>query len=73
MIREFTKPLEISVDSLISKEEAEDLERQTTFTLADAIREGSLSTTQEYGWGGNSKACALSAAYIAARNRGYIV
>jgi hypothetical protein len=41
-------------------------------TLADAIREGSLVTTQEHGWGSGENACALSAARLAARARGYL-
>lgn len=41
------------------------------YTLADAMREGSTVTTQEYGWGGDESACALSAAAIAATARGY--
>lgn len=41
----------------------------TNYTLADAIREGSSVTTQEYNWGSAEKACALSAACIAAQAR----
>jgi hypothetical protein len=44
----------------------------TSYTLADAMREGSTVTTQEYGWGSGGNACALSAARLAARARGYI-
>ena len=43
----------------------------TGYTLADAIREGSQVTTQAYTWGGGERACALSAANVAARARGY--
>jgi hypothetical protein len=43
----------------------------TGYTLADAIREGSSVTTQEYGWGHGENACALSAGCIAAKARGY--
>lgn len=43
----------------------------TGYTLADAMREGSSVTTQEHGWGNGDTACALSAANIAARARGY--
>jgi len=49
-----------------------DLEVMTSYTLADAMREGSTVTTQEYGWGTGENACALSAARLAARARGYI-
>ena len=41
------------------------------YTLADAIREGSTVTKQEYGWGNGDTACAMSAAVIAATARGY--
>jgi hypothetical protein len=41
-------------------------------TLADAIREGSKETAQAYGWGdGVENACALTAAGIVVRNKGY--
>lgn len=43
----------------------------TKYTLADAIREGSAVTEQAYGWGDGERVCALSAAYLAARARGY--
>lgn len=44
----------------------------TRYTLADAIREGSTVTRQAYGWGSGEQACALSAAYLAAKARGYV-
>lgn len=44
----------------------------TNYTLADAIREGSQVTTQTYGWGSGDTACALSAARLAAKARGYL-
>lgn len=44
----------------------------TKFTLADAIREGSTVSTQEYGWGAGETACALSAACISGAARGYV-
>lgn len=41
-------------------------------TLADAMREGSKETAQTYGWGnGVETACALTAAGIVVRNKGY--
>jgi hypothetical protein len=43
----------------------------TGYTLADAIREGSTVTGQAYSWGQGETACALSAAYLAARARGW--
>jgi len=44
----------------------------TGYTLADAIREGSTVSTQEYGWGDGATACALTSAVIAAKARGYV-
>ena len=43
------------------------------FTLADAIREGAGITTQSYNWTDKDGGmCAMSAAVISARARGYI-
>lgn len=42
------------------------------YTLADAIREGSKNTEQASGWGNGATACALSAAWTAAKARDYI-
>lgn len=44
----------------------------TNYTLADAIREGSSVSKQEYGWGDGDTACALTAATISAKARGYV-
>ncbi|QNN99202.1 hypothetical protein SEA_FAUST_105 [Streptomyces phage Faust] len=45
----------------------------TGYTLADAIREGSLVTKQAVGgWGNGYSACALTAAVVAAKARGYV-
>ncbi len=44
----------------------------TNYTLADAIREGSSVSEQSYDWGDGARACALSAAVIAAKARGYV-
>jgi hypothetical protein len=47
--------------------------RTMEYTLADAIREGSTVSKQAVGsWGDGESACALTAAVIAARSRGYI-
>lgn len=51
---------------------ATELEVMTSYTLADAIREGSTVTTQVRDWGSGANACALSAARIAAKARGYL-
>lgn len=39
------------------------------YTIADAIREGCNKTEKTAGWGDGSTACALSAAYMAAKAR----
>lgn len=44
----------------------------TSYTLADAIREGSSTTEQAFSWGSGESACALSAGYLAAKARGFI-
>ena len=49
-----------------------ELEVLTTYTLADAIREGCQVTEQEYGWGDGATACAFTAAAVAARSRGFM-
>lgn len=44
----------------------------TGYTLADAMREGSRVTGQKiHGWVDASSSCAIGAAYLAARARGY--
>lgn len=46
--------------------------RSMEFTLADAIREGSRVTDHsQQGWGDGETACALTAAIISAKARGY--
>ena len=43
------------------------------YTLADALREGSTVTEQKFnGYISGGEACALGAAYISAKARGYI-
>jgi hypothetical protein len=45
----------------------------TSYTLADAIREGSSVTGQNRGdWVTEDNACALGAGYLAAKARGYV-
>lgn len=58
--------------TVIDQLKALELETMTSYTLADAIREGSSVTSQAYGWGAGETACALSAARLAARARGYL-
>lgn len=59
-------------EEIINELRAKELEVITSYTLADAIREGSSVTGQANGWGSGEKACALSAARLAAKARGYI-
>lgn len=58
----------------VLKEELREIEIGvlTGYTLADAIREGCKVSEQEYNWGDGDTACALSAAVIAAKTRGYL-
>jgi hypothetical protein len=66
------------------KEKAEELEEAlkkelgevelnvlSSYTLADAIREGCKVSDQAYEWGDGDNACAISAIMIAAEARGY--
>ena len=41
----------------------------TSYTLADAIREGCAVSEQAKGWGTGPKACAMTSAVIAAKSR----
>lgn len=50
-----------------------ELDVLTSYTLADAIREGSSVTTQKRGgWVEGESACALGAGFLAAKARGYV-
>jgi len=44
----------------------------TSYSLADAIREGSKVSDQAQGWGQGDKMCAMHAAVTAAVARGYM-
>jgi hypothetical protein len=44
----------------------------TSYTLADAIREGSMVSEKAHGWGSGAKQCAMHAAVTAAIARGYM-
>lgn len=49
-----------------------DLKVATSYTLADAIREGcSVTGKKEGGWVEGENACTLGAAWVAAKARGY--
>jgi hypothetical protein len=56
---------------IIDATEVKELER-LNYRLSDAIREGSSVSEQAYGWGNGERACALHAAVIAAKARGYM-
>ena len=49
-----------------------ELDVTTSYTLADAIREGGLVSKQTRGWGNGETACALTSAVIAAKARDYV-
>lgn len=61
-----------SVDRLKAELGEIEMNVLTKFTLADAIREGSTVSTQEYNWGHGDSACALSAGAISAAARGFV-
>ena len=66
--------IETKVDELKAELGEIEMKDLTGYTLADAIREGSLITKQEIGgWtNGEDTACALSSAVISACARGFI-
>lgn len=49
-----------------------ELDVTTSYTLADAIREGSKVSEQANGWGQGDTMCAMHAAVAAAAARGYM-
>lgn len=59
------------VDELKSIIDEIGMEVATSYTLADAIREGCQVSEQIGNWGNGAEACALTAAVIAAKARGY--
>lgn len=63
-----------TLKGLIAEVDAVGLEVATSYTLADAIREGaSVSPGQAYDWSDSmGNTCALSAAVVAAKARGYM-
>jgi hypothetical protein len=62
-----------AVEALRAELDAIGLDVATSYTLADAMREGSSVTSQKTGgWVDSGSACALGAGYLAARARGYI-
>jgi len=58
------------IRSNITDSELEGMTRP--FDLADAIMEGSSVSSQSYTWGNGENACALSAAVMSAKARGYL-
>jgi len=59
-------------EKVIDSIDAAALERASQYRLSDAIREGSAVTKQASGWGSGETACALSAAALALKARGYL-
>jgi hypothetical protein len=67
------EPLHPAIERLRETLADIELDVLTSYTLADAIREGSSVTDQKrHGWVDQSSACALGAGYLAARARGYV-
>lgn len=62
-----------AIDTLREELGSIEMDVLTGYTLADAMREGSGVTSQKTGgWIDDKSACALGAAYLAARARGYV-
>lgn len=68
---ELRKSLGLDAETMAMLGETE-MKVVTGYTLADAIREGSTVSEQSYNWGDGETACALTAAALAARARGFI-
>lgn len=56
---------------IIEATESKELDR-LNYRLSDAIREGSSVSDKAIGWGDGDTTCALHAAVVAAKARGYI-
>jgi hypothetical protein len=66
------EPVHPAIERLRETLAAVELDVLTSYTLADAIREGSSVTDQKrLGWVDQSSACALGAGFLAAKARGY--
>lgn len=62
-----------AIAGLINVITAIGLDVETSYTVADAMREGaSVTTKKEGGWVTRGSSCGLGAAYLAARARGYV-
>jgi hypothetical protein len=71
--RTSTRPIDETIEHLRETLGEIELGVLTSYTLADAIREGSSVTGQKTGgWGDGHSACALTAGYIAAKARNYV-
>jgi len=61
------------IKDLLDQAGVDALERMAQYRLSDAIREGSSVTDQAYAWSDEQgNVCAMSAAIIAAKARGYM-
>lgn len=59
--------------TLVTSDQAAELKRSTTFRVSDAIRDGSSVVGQAFGsFADGNTVCALSAAYVSAKARGYV-
>ena len=61
----------VELRGILDATEVKELER-LNYRLSDAIREGASITEQAHGWGTGANACALHAAVISAKARGYL-
>ena len=68
----YTTDTDTVIEHLIADIDNIEMRVLTSYTLADAIREGSKHTNQAFDWGRGLTACALSAGYLAAKARGYV-
>lgn len=67
-----TVTTETKVDELRGMLGEIEMDVLTSYTLADAIREGSKVSKQANGWGHGEEMCALHAAVASAVARGYM-
>jgi hypothetical protein len=68
-----TEPVHPAIERIREQLAGIELDVLTSYTLADAIREGSSVTSQKVGgWVEGESACALGAGYLAAKARGYV-
>jgi hypothetical protein len=68
-----TEVVHPAIDALRQQIDAIGLGVLTGYTLADAMREGSTVTDQKVGgWVDSGSSCAIGAAFLAAKARGFV-